>query len=341
MSLNIIDKQTIQLPFQYPPVGEDDWRYAFETARIRALETGMLKDSVFHEMATAETYEQAVSWLAGTEYEAIQGKHLPNAEAVLLEKRTLTRKLFAELMLDESILEIWLAREDFANMKLAVRRFVTGRALGNDYSHDGTVPPAYFQEVFEQENYNLFPDYLQDAVGHAILSYYMNKDIRAIDYAIDKSEFEYFENIFLLGLFRTQIDLINLKTMLRLKWRGSNRHDVFFKGGFVELARYQDGLQAEYEALPILFFTTPYHDIVELGIQYMKSHHSFIRTEQQCESHLVRILKISQYITSGPQPIIAYFLIKEHEIRKIRFLLTGKQHRLDVNLMLDRLGEGV
>ena len=35
----------------YPPVGEDDWQYAFATARIRAMETQMLSRGIFQDMA--------------------------------------------------------------------------------------------------------------------------------------------------------------------------------------------------------------------------------------------------------------------------------------------------
>jgi V/A-type H+-transporting ATPase subunit C len=332
---------------RYPPVGEDDWRYSYEVARVRALETRMLTQAAFLEMANTERFEAAADLLAGTEYEAIQGNmSLPDIENILLDIRKQARSLFLELMLDKSMVEIWQAREDYVNMKLAVRRLVTGRALGIDYSKDGTVAAADFQEVFEQENYNLFPDYLQEAVEQAILSYYINKDIREIDYAIDRVESAYrlgkaykLTSIFLQSLFRTQIDLVNIRTMLRLKWRESEQQGIFIDNGFIELSRFRNGPKVEYDALAGLFFATPYYEIIESGVNYLKNNHSFLRLEQQCESHLMSFLKMTRSITAGPQPIIAYLLLKENEIRKVRLILTGKKHILDVNLLLDRLCE--
>ena len=33
--------------YTYPPIGGDDWRYTFETAQVRVLETRMLSQSHF------------------------------------------------------------------------------------------------------------------------------------------------------------------------------------------------------------------------------------------------------------------------------------------------------
>ncbi|GAF95855.1 unnamed protein product, partial [marine sediment metagenome] len=37
-------------------------------------------------------------------------------------------------------------------------------------------------------------------------------------------------------------------------------------------------------------------------------------------------------ITAGPQPIIAYLLMKENEIRTVRLILTAKKNSLDTKL---------
>jgi V/A-type H+-transporting ATPase subunit C len=127
--------------------------------------------------------------------------------------------------------------------------------------------------------------------------------------------------------------------MLRLKWTESEQRDVFVEGGFIEPSKYRQGVDVEYEALPGVFFATPYYEILEAGVNYLESENSFLRLEQQCEGHLMSFLKTTHSITAGPQPIIAYFLMKENEIRKVRLVLTCKKHGLDVNLILDRLGE--
>jgi V/A-type H+-transporting ATPase subunit C len=335
----------------YPPVGCDDWRYTFQTAQVRVLEMQMLSRATLLDMANAESFRQAADLLAGSEYALPKGgRNFAEVEDTLQIRRTAVRELFSDLMIDEPIAELFRTRDDFANLRLAVRRTLseTKKPLGTDYSTDGNVTPGLFEQIFAEESEldrSVLPDYVQQAVEQAILAYYQNKDIRQVDYAIDRVQAEYnlkraqrLDSIFLLGLFRIQIDLTNIRTMLRLKFTESEQRNVFLQGGFVELERFRHGLELGYEALAPLFFVTPYHRIVETGASYLASKKSFLKAEQQCEDHLTEFLKSTIQITVGPQPIIAFLLMKENEIRTVRLILTAKKNFLDTKLILDRLG---
>jgi len=317
-------KQPVIDFYLYPPVGADDWRYTFQTAQVRVLEMQMLTRATFLDMANAQNYEQAADLLSAGEYALPRGvSGFAEMENILQHRRSERRELFADLMIDEPIVHLFRTRCDFANLRLAVRRTLAEKPLGIDYCSDGNVPPEQFEQVFEEENYELFPDYMADAVERAVLAYYRNKDIREIDHAIDFAQAEYnlktarrLNSIFLLGLFRTQIDLTNIRTMLRLKYNESEsrtktagaeallvRDNVFLKGGFLELQQLERGAEIGYESLAPLFFVTPYHRLVEAGAVYLASDKSFLRLEQQCEEHLTGFLKSTIQITTGPQPM--------------------------------------
>ncbi|MCK5173245.1 MAG: V-type ATPase subunit, partial [Planctomycetes bacterium] len=93
------------------------------------------------------------------------------------------------------------------------------------------------------------------------------------------------------------------------------------------------------EAMATLFYSTPYYDVLERGVSYLSREKSFLHVEKECEDHLVGFLKTTRSITAGPQPVIAYLLMKENEIRTVRMLLTAKKNGLDTKIILDRLGE--
>ena len=334
--------------YTYPPVGGDDWRYTYQAAQVRTLEMQMLTRATLLDMANAANFQQAADSLSGTEYTLPQGgRNFAEVEEILQQRRTAMRELFSVLMLDEPIVELLKTRDDFANLRLAVRRTLTEIPIGTDYSSDGNVPPELIEQIFTEEdefNKPVFPDYVRDAVEQAVLAYYQNKDVRRIDDAIDQSQAEYnlkqarrLKSVFLLGLFKIQIDLTNIRTMLRLKFTESEQRNVFLKGGFIELERFMHGLELGYEALGPLFFVTPYHRIVDAGAGYLASDKSFLKVEQQCEEHLTGFLKSTVQVTAGPQPIIAYLLMKENEIRTVRLILTAKKNFLDTKLILDRI----
>jgi len=229
--------------YTYPPIGGDDWRYTFQTAQVRTLEMQMLSRAALLDMANAESFEQAADLLSGSEYALPRGgRDFAEVEDILQQRRAAVRELFSDLMLDELIVELFRARVDFANLRQAVRRTLTEKELGTDYSSGGNVPPELIEQIFSEEDEfskPVFPDYVQEAVEQAVLAYYQQKDIRRIDYAIDSVQAQYnlrqarrLRRVFLLGFFRIQIDLTNIRTMLRLKFTESEQPNVFLEGGF-------------------------------------------------------------------------------------------------------------
>ena len=107
----------------------------------------------------------------------------------------------------------------------------------------------------------------------------------------------------------------------------------------MENSRFVQGLDAGYDALGSLFFATCYSDVIDGGVSYLTSNQSFLGLEKLCEEHVMGFLKTTQSIASGPQPVIAYLLRKENEIRTLRMVLSGKKNGLDAKLILDRLAE--
>ncbi len=328
----------------YPPVGQDDWRYAFAAAEVRALETQMLSHAALADLANAENFAAAGDLLSATEYSVNANAPFEEVETMLLERRTAVRELFKQLIDDEPLVELLREKDDFNNLRLAIRRTVTDQPIGADYSNEGSVPADMFGEIFEQENYALLPEHMQEAVEEGVLAYYQDKNIRDIDFALDAAQARYklnkaieLNNKFLESLFRLQIDIANIRTMLRLKFTESELRNVFLEGGFLEIDRFKHGLDIGYEAIPALFLATPYHEIIDSGIGYLNSNQSFLKLEQKCDDYVNGFLRSTSQITAGPQPVIAYVLLKEGEIRNVRLILTAKKNSLDKQLILDRV----
>ncbi len=68
----------------YPPVGEEDWRYAFASAQVKSLETLMLTKGLLQDMASATNFEEALDLLSASEYSSLQGKNSEQINEALL-----------------------------------------------------------------------------------------------------------------------------------------------------------------------------------------------------------------------------------------------------------------
>ena len=347
MAQTQVDKMDLGIHdfFTYPPVGEDDYAYMFQTAQVRTMETQMLTRTTLTDMANASDFASAAGSLSGSEYTLPQGAGAVEIETMLKQRRTAVRGLFEDLMLDERITEVFRSRDDYANLRLILRRVLTDKPVGEDYSDEGNVPPAMLRQAFEEQNFAILPEYVQTAADQATLAYYQNKNIRQIDHAIDHAQAAHKLDVaqtadgaeFLTNLFRIQIDLTNIRTMLRVKFLQADPRDAFLEGGFLEIDRLRQGLDLPYEALGQLFFSTPYHHIVDAGAGYVAANGSFLKVEQQCDEYFLGYLRQTVQIAAGPQPVIAFFLAKEHEIRTVRLILTAQRNSLETKLILDRL----
>jgi len=170
-------------------------------------------------------------------------------------------------------MQLFRARTDFANMRLAVRRFVLKRPLGSDYCWEGNVLPEKFEQVFEQEISSGLPEYFRQGIEAGIVGYYKNKNVRDIDLEIDKVEADWLlkaangiGSIFLQELLRMQNDLINIRKMMRIKFAGLPSTDVFIRGGYIEKSRLVQCSDLGYEALAQHFYATPYYHLIETGV---------------------------------------------------------------------------
>jgi len=334
--------------YRYPSVGKEDYRYTFAAAKVRVLQSMMLTRSELLDMSNSPDFESAVGIISGGEYAISQPvKNFSTVQQMLIEKRSQLKDLFDSLIMDDEIKTLFRSRTDFANVKLALRHKLTDRAVGEDCSGEGNIPGEQIAEIFEQENYSLLPEFMQQAVENAVLAYYQDKDIRRIDYALDKSHSDYkleqaekLDSVFLTELFRMQADLTNITTMLRMKFTEMDLRDIFLEGGYIEMEKLTHCLDVDYDAVSSVFFATPYYDVVDSGVGYLRSNKSFLKLERNCEEHINRYLdETMQQITAGPQPVMAYLLLKEYEIRMVRLILTAKRNSLEAKLITDRLGE--
>jgi len=332
--------------FLYPPVGGNDWRYTYATARVRALRAAAPDPGLLEDVARAGSLDAAADLLGDMPY-ALDShqRSAAGVEEVLQARRTEARRLFDELVLDAPVRELFKARTDFVNIRLAIRRSVTDRPIGSDYASGGHVPPDAYTQAFEQDEYDAFPPWLQGAIERGVLAYFENRDLRALDHAVSQAQVDYnlgaaraAGSVFLEHLFRLETDENNLRTMLRLKRLGSDDRSGFIDGGFVDLELFIGGVEEPYESVAARFSHTPYEALLEAGAPYVEREDSFLLLEQRCEAYLEGYLAQAATVSAGLQPVVAYLLQTEIEIRRVRMVLLAALYDMDRTLVLDRLG---
>ena len=108
------------------------------------------------------------------------------------------------------------------------------------------------------------------------------------------------KQVFMASLVRIRVDLTNIRTMLRLKMAEREEETNFFlPGGFVDVDKCVQGLEAGYETIAQLFFATPYCELLEASIPYLRNEQSFLKLEKESEDFVKGFLKTTRSIAAG------------------------------------------
>ena len=327
----------------------EDWRYAFAVGTLRVLQTRLLESARLNDLANSQNVEEMLARLAGSAY-------APAAEAAVLSEQMAARlkdlrraayQLAISLSQDEALQRFFQGPEDFRNIKILLRRSLVENSPALDLSDLGFIQSAQLEQIFEAEKYNALPTAMAAAVQQAVAAYYEDKNPRSIDLVLDRGASVYrqelagqLKNEYLLSLCGLLADLSNIRSMARLKWLGEDRKllaQAYLPGGSVELSRLQSAFTGAWEAIPALFFVTAYAELIEHGLAFLVANDSFLRLEKYCDDYLTEFLKATNQVVAGPEPLVAYLLSTEQEIRSLRLIFSAKQVGLAAETIRDRL----
>ncbi|AQQ08683.1 V-type sodium pump subunit C [Sedimentisphaera cyanobacteriorum] len=337
--------QEIYEIIQTPRAGKENWDYAYHAGLVRAMQTKLLPLNVFADMASAGSYREAIECTAGSDYGFQPDEPIERIYSILADARNELKTFFKDMASGSPIASLPEIEADMSNLRLAVRRFAAERPIGEDYSNAGTVPPEQFESIFESDDYSDLPAHFRQAAEESVLEYYATKDLRSIDYAIDRIEFHWHKKlaqnaklIYLSDITAARIDLTNIGMVIRSKFAGSEEEPPFIAGGFVDIDKLKGAMFQSFDVFDQIFYSTDYEPMIVSSVDYLNSSSSFVRFEALCEQHLQRCCDVADYIAAGLQPLIAFYYRKLIELRWLRIVITAKKNGLSKQFISDRLG---
>lgn len=344
----------------------DDARYAYAVGRIRALEIRLLDKSRFESMVSARDAEEALRTLSDTDY----GPFLPEPkrgrdfEVALNGELKSVLGLVSLLSQDAELTDIFRLRYDFHNLKVFLKlkylqaeegyRPLTRparRHFGGGYGlmDAGLIEPTKLKKIVEEDNYKELPRELRLAAERAIKTFQETHDAQRIALILDGEMSALFyqktrpnDYSFLRGYFRTDFDLTNIKNFLRVKELRLGKgffEEIFLEGGSLEKSLFLESSEEPVNNFVSLLSPTPYGALVAEGIKYRQENRSWSELERLADNYLLSYLRRAKYIVFGLEPLIAYLLARENEIKMIRIIMVGKLNGMPEDLIRGRLRE--
>jgi len=276
-------------------------------------------------MADAESLADALAQLGETEYAPLLSAGLEPGRIGTAELERI-RNLVLGLAPESEELEFLLWRWDLLNLK-ALLRSMFGDALPH-LSRLGRYAPDQLIAWFNGEGLSL-PAIFAQARRAAETAYGAAGDHQLLDAAIDRVYYGYgsglweSRNSLLAGYWRARIDLTNLRSLARGKQLGFDRQrldNLLLDGGAIRRDLFLGTFDRSLEETVSWWGQTPYGALVPtaLGLRDLAA------LERASENLLLERVKPAKGVPLGIEPVLGYYLAKEHETRLVNLVLTAK-----------------
>ncbi|MEG1179767.1 MAG: V-type ATPase subunit, partial [Oscillospiraceae bacterium] len=297
--------------------------YAYAVARVRANELTLLSATDVEQLISAEDYKQVMRRLADTGWG--DSENVTDYSHYLEQYKAKTWELLVEIMEDIHELDMLIIRNDMQNLKAALKSAVSHNDPENLYISPTVYDTEAMIKAVEQRMFETLPECMSDVAVKAydILTRTGNGqladiilDTRTLDliYSFGKKS----RNELLSILAEYICATTNIKTAFRCAHTGKNREFIEDSICECDTLNKQDLIVATLEgpdALMDFLSKTNYSEAVEMF------HISTSAFEKWCDDLIMNCIKPARYKAFGVDPIVAYYLAKDAEIKSVRIIL--------------------
>ncbi|MCK4409338.1 MAG: V-type ATPase subunit [Candidatus Eisenbacteria sp.] len=320
----------------------DDTRYAYAVARIRGLETGLL-DRQWIERLLVEDAEGVLSVLADSAFqEAIADIDRPeDLEEGLVRARAETLSTVSALSPEPALIDLFRVRWDFRNLRSLIKASLlkpseegvgpSGREIGLT-DGVGTIDLQVLQKAVQDGDYVALPAVLADVARAAADVFRDSGEMARVDREFDLAMWAHLLTVasengseFLTEYFRVEIDLLNVRTFIRVKEAGLDRTDllrVFVPGGTLDLSFLEAHLGEPVDAFARSLEYGRYGALAPIFHEWTgeKAH----MLELACDDILLNCVERAKTIAYGIEPLVAFILVRQMEIKLVRAAVAAK-----------------
>ncbi len=317
----------------------DSLRYGYAVGKVRVLETRALDRSALERLLDARTFPEQKRLLSETAY----ARYLETAETPQEVERALDDTLdgfyrfLEDAALPESVVRFFRVRYDYANLKAALKSGLLGTPLDGLLVNHGTLPAAAFLDGLSE---------LPEPLAGLVAAVADHTDTAAIDAQVDRA---YFADLaetarstrsrFLTDLAALFIDVANVKTLVRGRLAGKSAERLsalFFDGGTVSPAGMAELAEHAPEDLAgALRRHAALRPLAEIDLA--DTH----QLDPALEGLMAAALRRGRHEAAGPEPVIAYVMGREAEVRMLRVLLLGTLTGIGYETLRARLSAAV
>ncbi|MEG1987911.1 MAG: V-type ATPase subunit [Oscillibacter sp.] len=323
-----------------------DTDYLVISARIKAMETGLLTRERMEQILEARSDDEAIKLLQECGYPELDATNPEALDAALSAAREATLEDLTDGAPDSRYIDIFKLKYDYHNAKVILK----ARAMGVDAQHMlmdmGRVPAAELKAAMDSGELDSLPTLLAAAVAEARDVLDTTRDPQLSDIALDRRSYQDMAQVaastgsaFLAGYVRAVIDAVNLRTLVRTLRMGKSAEflqGVLVEGGEMDPASILAVSAAGGSGLSELYAPTALHGAAEAGAEALNGG-ALTAFEKLCDDAVGEYLSGAQLIPFGEAPLVGYLAARETEYTNLRILLMGRGTGLPPEVIRSRL----
>ena len=323
-----------------------DTDYLAISARIKAMENGLLTRERMEQVLDARTDEEAVKLLQESGYSDLHATDPEALDKVLSATREAILEDLADSAPDPRYIDVFKLKYDYHNIKSVLKADAMGVAPDRMLMDMGRIPAAELKEAVQSGDVENLPPLLSAAVQEAREVLETTRDPQLSDIVLDRWCYQDMDAVaeatgsaFLHGYVKTQIDAANLRALVRTIRMGKNETflaGILFEGGDVSTDAILKVSAAKGTGLKDLYHTTPFRAAADCGAELLQGG-ALTEFEKLCDDAVGDYLAGAQFIPFGEAPLVGYLAARETEYTNLRILLIGRSTGLPADVIRARL----
>ncbi len=314
--------------------------YTYAVARVRANELTLLSASSIEQLITAPDYVAAMHKLQDAGWGEI--KDVYDYASYLENYFAKTWDFLVEIMSDIHELDLLLVKNDMQNLKAALKSIVSQHDAKDLYVKSTVYDTEEILKAVDERRFKDLPDFMQEPAEEAYQVLTETANGQLADAIIDKATLERIKFLgkesgssVLAELAERMCVTANIKTALRCANTGKSRDFInrsLCECDSISKAKLVEAASTNIEAvLSYIIDDTLYS---EAGVKFKESTSIF---EKWCDDILMDCVNEARYTAFGIDPIIAYYVARDAEIKTVRIILSAKINNLPADVIRERV----
>jgi V/A-type H+-transporting ATPase subunit C len=312
-----------------------DKNYLYSIGRVRELEKGLLVETNLDRVLEAD---EPLSVLRSIGFFKTGDDHERSEclDDIFLRERQYNRKQLHELVADSPLEDIFLLPYDIENIKL----FLKGKLTGNDSVKDIPVEEGKFRkvELLEAIYESLptdIPSDIMDDIKELSEEFQATRRFSPIDCRLHRRlrllQLDIARQAkcsFMVEYLQRLSDVQNISTMFRRKFHGLGREslsEALLDTGTLAISFFERVYDSGWESLASAFKPTPYDKIVTTAVTEVSQDTFLPILDVVCANDMLDFLQNAKRVSFGIEPVIAFYLARENELKVVRTILAGKR----------------